>query len=158
MTTSVLGGIKVIEFVHYIAGPMAAMLLGDFGSDVIRIDPPSGPRFDTPANATWNRNKRSIALDLKANGDRELARRLIASADVVIENFRPGVMDRLGLGAREMTAKNPRLIYVSLPGFLADDPRAPMRAWEGVLGAATGCYSTIPTLKLERRPVYNCLP
>ena len=57
-----LDGITVVDFGHYIAGPMAAMLLGDFGADVIRIDPPGGPRFDTPANATWNRNKRSIAL------------------------------------------------------------------------------------------------
>src|SRR6185436_11139112 len=157
MTASVLDGIRVIDFGHYIAGPMAAMLLGDFGADVIRIDPPSGPRFDTPANATWNRNKRSIALDLKREGDLDIARRLIDSADVVIENFRPGVMNRLGLGAREMTARNPRLVYLSLPGFLSDDPRAGMKAWEGVLGAATGCYSTIPLLKMDR-PVYNCLP
>ena len=157
MKTSALDGIKVIDFGHYIAGPMAAMLLGDFGADVIRVDPPSGPRFDTPANATWNRGKRSIALDLKAGSDLEIARRLIDSADVVIENFRPGVMDRLGLGARDMTARNPRLIYLSLPGFLSDDPRAGMKAWEGVLGAATGCYSTLPLLKIDG-PVYNCLP
>ena len=157
MTTSALSGIKVIDFGHYIAGPMAAMLLGDFGADVVRVDPPGGPRFRTPANATWNRNKRSIALDLKAEADLEIARRLIDSADVVIENFRPGVMDRLGLGARAMTARNPRLVYLSLPGFLSDDPRARMKAWEGVLGAATGCYSTLPALKLDR-PVYNCVP
>src|ERR1044072_5785704 len=105
MTPSALAGIKVIDFGHYIAGPMAAMLLGDFGADVIRVDPPGGPRFDTPANATWNRGKRSIALDLKAAADLDIAKRLIDGADVVIENFRPGVMDRLGLGAREMTAR-----------------------------------------------------
>src|SRR6188508_131247 len=157
MTPSALAGIRVIDFGHYIAGPMAAMLLGDFGADVIRVDPPGGPRFRTPANATWNRNKRSIALDLKTEADLEIARRLIASADVVIENFRPGVVDRLGLGPRDMTARNPRLVYLSLPGFLSDDPRAGMKAWEGVLGAATGCYSTLPQLKLEG-PVYNCLP
>ena len=157
MNTSALDGIKVIDFGHYIAGPMAAMLLADFGADVIRIDPPGGPRFDTPANATWNRGKRSIALDLKAKADLEIARRLIDSADVVIENFRPGVMDRLGLGAREMTVRNPRLVYLSLPGFLSDDPRAGMKAWEGVLGAATGCYSTLPLLEVDG-PVYNCLP
>src|SRR5690606_28531354 len=140
--------VRVVDFGQYIAGPMAAMLLGDFGADVIRIDAPTGPRFDTPANATFNRNKRSIALDLKDRRDREIAVRLVERADVVIENFRPGVMDRLGLGARAMTARNPRLIYVSLPGFGSDDPRAGMRAWEGVLGAATGCYSTHPVLNL----------
>src|SRR5688500_12310321 len=124
----VLEGIRVIDFGQYVAGPMAAMLLGDFGADVIRVDPPTGPRFDTPANATWNRNKRSIALDLKSQADLDVARSLVAGADVVIENFRPGVMDRLGLGARDMTALNPRLVYVSLPGFASDDPRAGMKA------------------------------
>src|SRR3954447_10452549 len=99
---SALNDVRVIDFGQYIAGPMSAMLLGDYGADVIRVDPPGGPRFDTPANATWNRNKRSIVLDLKNEADLERARRLIDSADVLVENFRPGVMDRLGLGAREM--------------------------------------------------------
>src|SRR5262249_47774899 len=127
-----LEGVRVIDFGQYIAGPLAAMLLGDQGADVIRIDPPGGPRWNTPGNATWNRNKRSIALDLKRHADRETARQLVLDADVVIENFRPGVMDRLGLGAAAMTAAdvNPRLIYCSLPGFGADDPRARVRAWE----------------------------
>ncbi len=157
---SVLEGIRVIDFGQYIAGPMAAMLLGDQGADVIRIDPPGGPRWNTPANATWNRNKRSIVLDLKKDADRETARQLIASADVVIENFRPGVMDRLGLGAAAMTAAdvNPRLIYCSLPGFGADDPRAQVRAWEGVLGAATGAYRMSGGGRAEERPVYTVIP
>src|SRR3954467_13537805 len=109
MTSSALDGIRVVDFGQYVAGPMAAMLLGDFGADVIRVDPPAGPRLSTPANATWNRNKRSIALDLKSKADLDIARSLIERADVVIENFRPGVMDRLGLGARDMSALNPRL-------------------------------------------------
>jgi crotonobetainyl-CoA:carnitine CoA-transferase CaiB-like acyl-CoA transferase len=152
---SVLEGLRVIDFGQYIAGPMAAMLLGDQGADVIRIDPPGGPRWNTPANATWNRNKRSIVLDLKKDADRETARQLIKSADVVIENFRPGVMDRLGLGAAAMTTDsvNPRLIYCSLPGFGADDPRAQVKAWEGVLGAATGAYRTSGD-----KPVYTVIP
>src|SRR3982750_4714415 len=95
----VLDGVRVIDFGQYIAGPMAAMLLGDHGADVVRIDRPGGPRWNTPATATWNRNKRSITLDLKQDADRDTARQLIASGDVVIENFRPGAMDRLGLGA-----------------------------------------------------------
>jgi crotonobetainyl-CoA:carnitine CoA-transferase CaiB-like acyl-CoA transferase len=154
----VLDGIRVIDFGQYIAGPMAAMLLGDQGADVIRIDPPGGPRWNTPANATWNRNKRSLVLDLKKNADRETARQLIAGADVVIENFRPGVMDRLGLGAAAMTAAdvNPRLVYCSLPGFGADDPRAQVRAWEGVVGAATGAYRASHATK--GRPVYTVIP
>ncbi len=156
----VLEGIRVIDFGQYIAGPMAAMFLGDHGADVIRIDPPGGPRWNTPANATWNRNKRSIVLDLKQDADHETARQLIASADVVIENFRPGVMDRLGLGAVAMTAAdvNPRLIYCSLPGFGADDLRARVRAWEGVLGAATGAYRMSGGGRAEERPVYTVIP
>src|SRR5688572_20623329 len=106
---SALDGVRVIDFGQYMAGPMAAMMLGDQGADVIRIDPPGGPRWNIPANATWNRNKRGIVLDLKKESDRETARKLIGTADVVIENFRPGVMDRLGMGAAAMTADYPRL-------------------------------------------------
>ncbi len=153
-----LDGIRVIDFGQYIAGPMAGMLLADFGADVIRVDPPGGPRYQTAANATWNRGKRSIVLDLKQPADLDAARKLIASADVVIENFRPGVMDRLGLGAKAMTEAHPRLIYCSLPGFGSDDPRAGMRAWEGVVGAASGCYSSNAYLENDTRPVYTAVP
>ena len=132
----VLDGIRVIDFGQYIAGPLAGMLLADQGADVVKVDPPGGPAFDSPANRTWNRGKRSIALDLKTPQALEAARKLVDGADVVLENFRPGVMDRLGLGARAMTAANPRLIYCSLPGFAAGDARAPLEAWEGVIGAA----------------------
>ncbi len=154
--SGVLQGVRVIDFGQYIAGPMAAMLLGDHGADVVRVDPPGGPRWDTPANATWNRNKRGIALDLKTDADRATALKLIASADVVIENFRPGVMDRLGLGAKAMTDAHPRLVYCSLPGFGADDPRAQVKAWEGVIGAATGAYRAGHAT--HGRPVYTVVP
>lgn len=150
-----LEGIRVIDFGQYVAGPMAAMLLADQGADVIRIEPPGGPRFDTPANATYNRGKRSIVLDLKNTADLEVAVSLVSMADVVIENFRPGVMDRLGLGADAMTERNPRLIYCSLPGFAADDPRAGLRAYEGVVGAATATYPPNPR---TGSPIYTPLP
>ena len=101
--------IRVIDFGQYIAGPLAGMLLADQGADVIRVDPPGGPKWQTPANATWNRGKRSITLDLKQLDDLARARSLIESADVVVENFRPGVMDRLGLGPETMTPSQPRL-------------------------------------------------
>src|SRR5215471_5250696 len=125
---SALAGIRIIDFGQYIAGPLTGMLLADQGADVIRVDPPGGPIWDTPANTTWNRGKRSISLDLKQPGDLDVARRLMASADVVIENFRPGVMARLGLGAESALATNPQLIYCALPGFASDDPRAGVRA------------------------------
>src|SRR4030095_3277421 len=95
---SVLTGIRVIDFGQYIAGPLTGMLLADQGADVMRVDPPGGPVWDTPANATWNRGKRSICLDLKQPADLDVARRLMVSADVVIENFRPGVRAWMGLG------------------------------------------------------------
>jgi len=93
-----LADVRVIDFGQYIAGSAAAMLLADLGAQVVRVDPPDGPRWEHPANTTLNRGKASIALDLKLPADQSIARRLIQSADVVIENFRPGVMHRLGLG------------------------------------------------------------
>jgi crotonobetainyl-CoA:carnitine CoA-transferase CaiB-like acyl-CoA transferase len=147
-----LDGVRVIDFGQYIAGPLAAMLLADQGAEVIRVDPPGGPRLVTPANAVWNRGKRSIVLDLKQDADRETARKLIASADVVVENFRPGVMERLGLGPEASREASQRLIYLSLPGFAHDDPRADIAAWEGVVGAATNLYTR------PGDPVFTALP
>ena len=106
--TGALAGVRVIDFGHYIAGPLAAVMLSDQGAEVIHVDPPGGPRWQTPADAFFNRGKRRIALDLKHASDRATAQRLVDSADVVIENFRPGVMDRLGLGAQAMTERHPR--------------------------------------------------
>ena len=153
---SALDGIRVIDFGQYIAGPLAGMLLADQGADVIRVDPPGGPLWDTPANATWNRGKRSINLNLKQPDDLAVAQRLLASADVVIENFRPGVMDRLGLGAETVMGSNPRLIYCALPGFAADDPRAQVRAFEGVVGAASATFR--PHDGKGVRPIYTAIP
>src|SRR5216683_1341597 len=132
-----LDGLRVIDFGHYIAGPLAAVMLADQGADVIHVDPPNGPAWNTDADAFLQRGKRRISLDLKSAPDRETARRLVDSADVLIENFRPGVMDRLGLGAEAATERNPRLVYCSIPGFAPDDPRAGMQGWEGILDAAT---------------------
>lgn len=153
-----LDGIKVLDFGQYIAGPLTGMLLADQGADVVKIDPPSGPRWDTPANATWNRGKRSIVLDLKDPSDTEKARKLIASADVLLENFRPGVMDRLGLGASAATAINPKLVYCSIPGFASDDPRSTAPAWEGVVAAAATTYRGPLFAEAESRPVYTAIP
>src|SRR5215831_11419331 len=136
-----LDGIRVIDFGQWLAGPLTALLLADQGAEVIHVDPPGGPRWQTPANATLQRGKQRLVLDLKTKADLACARRLINSADVLIENFRPGVMDRLGLGWDAVSHGHDRLIYCSLPGFAADDPRATMPAWEGVLAAATGTYT-----------------
>ena len=136
-----LAGVRVVDFGQYIAGPMAAMMLADQGADVIRVDPPGGPRWDSPANAALLRGRRSVVLDLTMGEDRERAVKLVAGADVVIENFRPGVMGRLGLGPERFASVSPQLIYCSMPGFGHDDERADIPAWEGVVMAAGAAYS-----------------
>ncbi|HEX5141038.1 MAG TPA: CoA transferase [Dehalococcoidia bacterium] len=154
-----LEGVRIIDFGQYLAGPMAALFFADQGADVIRIDPPQGPRWRHHANAILQRGKRSIALDLQQAPERDIARRLVETADVVIENFRPGVMDRLGLGADDMLSLNRRLIYCSLPGFSATDPRAGTAAYEGVVETAAALY--FPSTwnpEPDGDPVYNALP
>lgn len=139
--TGALAGVRVVDFGQYLAGPLAAMMLADQGADVIRVDPPGGPRWDSPANAALLRGRRSVVLDFGVEADRERAARLVSSADVVIENFRPGVMDRLGLGYGRFVRDSPHLIYCSMPGFGRDDERAEIPGWEGVVMAAAGAYS-----------------
>jgi crotonobetainyl-CoA:carnitine CoA-transferase CaiB-like acyl-CoA transferase len=157
-----LDGIRVIDFGQYLAGPLAAVMLADQGADVIHVDPPGGPTWKSEADAFLQRGKRRISLDLKTLSGRDTACRLMDSADVVVENFRPGVMDRLGLGAEEATLRNEALIYCSIPGFAADDPRASMQAWEGILDAATD--NCIPRAGEETpgwdwsRPFYSAVP
>ncbi len=120
-----LSGIRVVELVHMIMGPTTGLVLGDLGADVIKVEPyPAGDntRRLTGAGAGFftlmNRNKRSIAVDMKQPQGLALVRRLVATADAVVENFRPGAMDKLGLGASALMAENPRLIYCSNKGFL----------------------------------------
>ncbi len=135
-----LDNIRVIDFGHFVAGPVTGMLLADQGADVIKIDPPGGPRFDTEANATWNRGKRSITLDLKNQDDAAIAKAMVDRADVLIENFRPGVMDRLGLGEAAVRPGNRRLIYTSIPAFGPEDARSVLPGWEGTVLAAADCF------------------
>src|SRR5215831_8434942 len=135
--TGPLDGLRVVDFGQYVAGPLAAVLLADQGADVIHVDPPGGPRWAGVADAFLNRGKRRAVLDLKWPGDLAAARRLAATADVVIENFRPGVLRRLGLDLDEIRKQNPALIACSLPGFGTGDPRAGVRGYEGVIAAAT---------------------
>jgi crotonobetainyl-CoA:carnitine CoA-transferase CaiB-like acyl-CoA transferase len=137
-----LSGIRVVDFGQYLAGPGTAMILADQGADVIRIERPGGPSMPGAVNAVLNRGKRSIVLDLKSIEDVAIARDLIAGADVVIENFRPEVMTRLGLGAASLTDRHPRLVYLSLPGFSAADAEfSATPGWEGVISAAMGQFT-----------------
>ena len=123
-----LAGIKVLDFSRVLSGPFATMTLADLGADVVKVEDPRagddtrgfGPPFVAGVSTYFlsvNRGKRSIALDLKKPDDRATARALAEQADVVIENFRPGVMERLGLGAEALRAANPGLIYCCISGF-----------------------------------------
>jgi crotonobetainyl-CoA:carnitine CoA-transferase CaiB-like acyl-CoA transferase len=115
-----LEGIRVLDFGQYLAGPLVAMMLADQGADVIRIDPPGGPFWSHPANAILQRGQRSVVLDLKTPVDATEARRLAENTDILIENFRPGVMARLGFAPDALLAHHPRLIYCWLPGFASE--------------------------------------
>ena len=119
-----LEGVRVIEFCHVVMGPTCGLILGDMGAEVIKVEPLDGDhtRKLTASGAgffpTYNRNKKSFAVDLKSPQGREAVMKLIASADVVTENFRPGAMDKLGFGEQALRKLKPELIYCSLKGFL----------------------------------------
>jgi crotonobetainyl-CoA:carnitine CoA-transferase CaiB-like acyl-CoA transferase len=124
-STLPLAGIRVVEFSHMVMGPSCGMVLADLGADVIKIEPaPAGDntrRLTGPAIGffpTFNRNKRSLCVDMKKPRGRALVQKLVESADVVLENFRPGAMDKLGLGYADLAKINPRLVYCSCKGFL----------------------------------------
>jgi len=160
--TGPLAGLRVVDFGQYVAGPLTAVLLADQGADVIHVDPPGGPRLGGVADAFLNRGKRRAILDLKRPGDLAAAARLAATADVVIENFRPGVLSRLGLDLDAVRQESPGLITCSLPGFGADDPRAGLRGYEGVIAAATANCRPRPGEEPAgwdwERPAYSALP
>src|SRR3990172_9069140 len=141
MEPGALRDLRVLDFGQYIAGPLLGMLLADQGADVIKVERPDGdPMRGHPAFAVWNRGKRSVVLDLHTRQGRQTALNLAEQADVLIENFRPGVADRLGIGAADLTAHNPRLLYVSLPGFGEESPYRDLPAWEPLVGAVTATY------------------
>ena len=154
-TGGALRGVRVVEFGQYIPGPLLGMLLAEQGADVIKVERPGGdPARSEPAFATWNRSKRSVMLDLKSPDGQKQAHELMNWADVLIENFRPGVADRLGIGY-DATGPNPRLIYCSLPGFGEDSPHRNDRGWEPVVGAATGAHQGVAGMD---EPLFLPLP
>ena len=145
-----LSGVKVVEFCTTAAGPFCAMLLADMGADVIKIEPPSGDglrQWPPITNgfsenfASVNRNKRSMVLDLKLPADAETARRLVLDSDVLIENNRPGVMDRLGLGYAALSALKPSLVYCSISAFGQSGPRSGEGGFDLTIQAAAGVMS-----------------
>ena len=147
----VLSGLRVADFSRILAGPYATMMLADFGADVVKIEPPGGddtrawrPPVDEAGESTYfgavNRNKRSVVCDLATADGLAAARRLAETADVVIENFRPGVMERFGLDEASLRAVNPGLVYCSITGF-GRDAGAALPGYDLLVQAVGGLMS-----------------
>ena len=160
--TGALRGIRVVEFGQYIPGPLTGMLLSDQGAEVIKVERPEGdPGRSQDAFATWNRGKQSAVLDLKSPEGRDHAVQLGATADVLIENFRPGVADRLGIGYDRLSELNPGLLYCSLPGFGQENPRRQDQGWDPIIGAVTGVHqsrSVYEPIEGLDEPLFTPLP
>ena len=157
-----LEGIRVLDLTRVLAGPYCTMFLGDLGAEVVKVEQPEvgddtrgwGPPFAGGESAYFlcvNRNKQSVTVDLKSAEGVKLLRRLAREADVLVENFRPGTMERLGLGDKELRAANPNLIYASLSGFGSDGPMRDwpcydliIQAWGGLM-SITGAPDGEPT-------------
>lgn len=149
MSRQALAGIRVADFSHVVAGPLAAHFLALNGATVTKIEPPGGDplrnytldpaeRGAAPAFRGINAAKRSVVLDLKTEAGLARARRIIAEADVVIENFRPGVMARLGLDPAELTARHPRLVWCAVSGFGQTGPMADVAAMDQIIQSLSG--------------------
>ncbi len=146
-----LHGVKVVDLSVMISGPLAAMMLADQGAEVVKVESPglgdimrflgTSKGGVTGIFANNNRGKRSLVVDLKSDDGKGIVRRLIADADVLIQNFRPGAMERLGLGWEEMHILNPKLIYVSISGFGPDGPYSHRRVYDNIIQAASGLAS-----------------
>jgi crotonobetainyl-CoA:carnitine CoA-transferase CaiB-like acyl-CoA transferase len=151
--SSPLRGIRVLELGQFIAGPYAGLQLADLGARVIKVERPQGGdafrEFGLSANVqgyshnfcAFNRNKLSITLDVNSPRGQEAFRRMARQADVVLENFRPGVMKRLGFGHEKLRADNPRLVYCSIAGFAEDGPYGGRPAYDAVGQALSGLMS-----------------
>jgi len=156
-----LEGIRVVDLSSMLSGPWAADILGDQGADVIKVEPPGkGDHVRSLPNRSGglasmfvnvNRSKRSIAIDLKSDAGRRLLERLVTTADVVVQNFRPGVVERLGIGYDELRKVNPRLVYLSISGFGEQGPYAGRRVYDPVVQALSG-LTTIQAGSDTERP------
>ena len=151
-----LAGIRVLDLTRVLAGPYCTMFLGDLGAEVVKVEQPGvgddtrgwGPPFAGGESAYFlcvNRNKKSLTVDLKSADGIALVKQLAERADVLIENFRPGAMDRLGLGDEELRGANPKLVYASLSGFGADGPMADIPGYDLIVQAWGGLMSITGT-------------
>jgi formyl-CoA transferase len=148
-----LAGVRVLDVSQVMAGPFACMMLGDMGADVVKVEPPKGgdqtrgsmgfklKGDDSLGFLNLNRNKRSIAVNLKTEGGRALMRKLVAEADILVENYRPGVMKRLGFGYEACREINPKLVYASISGFGQTGPWADRPGFDLMAQAMSGVMS-----------------
>jgi crotonobetainyl-CoA:carnitine CoA-transferase CaiB-like acyl-CoA transferase len=152
---SPLAGIKVVDFSHVQSGPTCTTMLADMGAEVVKIEPFAGDQFRQPMEGAnfynFNRNKRGIALNLKAKEGKEIAFQLARNADVLVENFLPGAMERLGLGYEAISGLNPRIVYCSISGFGQDGPFRDRPAYEPILQAMSGIMDS--TGEPDRPPI-----
>ena len=148
--SSALDGLRVLDVTQVMAGPFCAMLLADLGADLIKVEPPAGDSTrqmpgavgtDSPSFNALNRGKRSIVLDLKTDEGRAAFIRLARSTDILIENYRPGVMDALGLGYPTLSALNPRLIYTSISGYGQSGPNRSKGGFDLIAQGVSGIMS-----------------
>jgi len=147
-----LSGVRVLDLTRILAGPYATMILGDYGADVVKVEHPDGGDDTRSWGPPWveeaggasayftavNRNKRSVALDLKSAAGKEVAWRLVESADVVIANFRPGVLERLGFGWEDVRRRNPRIVHVEINGYGAEGPAASKPSFDVIVQGESG--------------------
>ncbi len=176
-----LEGLKVLDFSQLLQGPFASQMLGDLGADVIKIERyKSGDLYrsmtffnkwiagnESPCFMAWNRNKRSISLDIKKEDGKEIVRRLLKDADIVLENFRPGVMKRLGFGYEECRAINPKIIYCSASGWGSDGPYITRPGQDLLVQSVSGAIMTsgkksdgpvaLGTALCDQVNAYNCV-
>ena len=163
-----LAGIRVIDMTTIYSGPIAASILGDQGADVIKVEaPPGGDTMRTPYRmsrsglsgpfAMMNRNKRSIVIDLSGDDGKAVLRRLVAGADVLMENFRPGVMDRLGVGWEDLRKVNPGLVFASINGVGPSGPYAGRRVYDAVIQAISGIAALQADPAVEQPVMVNTL-
>ena len=158
--SAILQGVRIVDCTRNIAGPVATMLAAEMGADVIKVEPPGGdemrqwPPFidgESVYFVSCNRGKRSIAIDLKTNEGKGLIHRLLATADVMVENFRPGTLEKLGLGWSELHEAYPKLVWVSVTGYGRSGPRAGAPAYDSMIQAFTGIMGI--TGERDRPPV-----
>ena len=146
--TDVLTGVRVVELSTVITAPLTGLMLADLGADVIKVEPPQGDPFRSfrggqysPNFVAYNRGKRSIQLDLRTEAGRSVMLRLLAGADILLENYRPGIMEKFGLTDDVLSAANPRLIHCSITGFGASGPYSARPAYDNVAVALSGILS-----------------